>query len=140
MTEPFLGAKLAILVHDRIVTILRDDIPTIPWPGHWDIPGGAREAGETPEETVLRELKEELNLTLPVNRLIHKAQGIRKGRDVWFFAAEWPEFDEGAVTFGGEGETWKLAPISWFLNEAHAVPHQKDNLRAYLEVRSRRLG
>ena len=57
MTEPFLGAKLAILVGDRIITILRDDIPTIPWPGHWDLPGGAREGAETPEETVLRELK-----------------------------------------------------------------------------------
>ena len=61
MTEPFLGAKLAILVHDRVVTILRDDIPTIPWPGCWDLPGGAREGVETPEETVLRELKAELD-------------------------------------------------------------------------------
>ena len=136
MTEPFLGAKLAILVHDRIVTILRDDIPTIPWPGHWDLPGGGREGSETPEDTVLRELKEELSLTLPESRLVHKARGTRKGRDVWFFAAEWPDLRETDVTFGNEGQTWRLAPIDWFLNEAHAVPHQKNNLRDYLAVRS----
>lgn len=135
MTEPFRGAKLALLVRDHIVTILRDDIPTIPWPGMWDLPGGGREGDETPETCVLRELHEELNLTLPQSALTYRAQGIRKGRPVWFFAAEWPEFDPAAVTFGGEGQTWRLAPVHWFLTEAHAVPHQQENLRRYLARR-----
>ena len=135
MTEPFRGAKLAILVGDTIVTILRDDIPTIVWPGHWDLPGGGREGDETPEACVLRELHEELGLKLSERALTYKKRGIRKGKPVWFFVAEWPDFDESAVTFGDEGETWRLAPIDWFLEEAHAVPHQKDNLRDYLKVR-----
>ena len=135
MTEPFLGAKLAILVGDQVVTILRDDIPTIPWPGLWDLPGGGREADETPEECVIRELKEELNLALCADRITHKAHGLRKGRNVWFFAAEWPDFDDREVTFGGEGQTWKLAPVDWFLTTADAVPHQKENLRKYLAER-----
>lgn len=135
MTEPFLGAKLALLVGDRIVTILRDDIPMIPWPGHWDLPGGGREGDETPEACVLRELEEELDLRLEERQLTYKVSGSRKGRDVWFFATELPDFDESAVIFGGEGETWRLASIDWFLNEAHAVPHQKDNLRTYLDNR-----
>ena len=135
MTEPFRGAKLALLVGDRIVTILRDDIPTIPWPGHWDLPGGGREGDETPEACVLRELEEELAVRLEESALIYKARGIRKGRAVWFFATECPDFDESAVIFGEEGETWQLAPIDWFLHEAHAVPHQKDNLRTYLDNR-----
>ena len=137
MTEPFLGAKLALLVGNRIVTILRDDIPNIPWPGHWDLPGGGREGDETPEACVLRELEEELDLRLEEHQLTYKARGSRKGRDVWFFACEFPDFDESAVTFGGEGETWRLASIDWFLHEAHAVPHQKDNLRTYLDYRPR---
>lgn len=136
VTEPFLGAKLALLVGDRIVTILRDDIPTIPWPGHWDLPGGGREGNETPEACVLRELNEELAIRLDESALAYKARGMRKGRNVWFFAAEVPEFDETDVVFGGEGETWDLASIDWFLNEAHAVPHQKDNLRTYLAHRN----
>jgi 8-oxo-dGTP diphosphatase len=137
VTEPFLGAKLAILVGDRIVSILRDDIPTIPWPGHWDIPGGAREGDETPEACVLRELEEELAIRLDENALIYKQRGTRKGHDVWFFAAEVPDFDEAAVVFGNEGQMWKLASIDWFLDEAHAVPHQKDNLRQYLDQRGK---
>ncbi|WP_366141375.1 hypothetical protein [uncultured Shimia sp.] len=36
----FHGAKLALFVRSRLVTILRDDKPDIPWPAHWDLPGG----------------------------------------------------------------------------------------------------
>ncbi len=139
MTEPFLGAKLALLVGERIVTILRDDIPTIPWPGHWDLPGGGREGDETPEACVLRELHEELAISLDESALVYKARGTRKGRDVWFFAAEVPTFDKDKVIFGNEGQRWDLAPIDWFLNEAHAVPHQKDNLRTYLDKRPKKV-
>ena len=135
VTEPFRGAKLAILVGDNVVTILRDDIPTIAWPGHWDLPGGGREGDETPEACVLRELKEELGLRLPKAALTYKQRGLRKGKPVWFFATELPDFDENAVTFGDEGETWRLAPVNWFLEEALTVPHQKDSLRAYLNLR-----
>ncbi len=61
-TGDFKGAKLAILVDDRIVVIQRDEIPEIPWPGFWDLPGGAREPGESPSECVIRETWEELGL------------------------------------------------------------------------------
>ncbi len=66
---PFHGAKVAILVGDALVTILRDDIPTIPWPGYWDLPGGARDPGETAVQTVIRECDEELGLRLSKDRL-----------------------------------------------------------------------
>ncbi len=135
MTEPFLGAKLAILVGDHILTILRDDIPTIPWPGHWDLPGGASEPGETPAECALRETFEELGLRLEAEMLIHAERGTRNGRDVWFFVAEWPDFRTEQVVFGDEGQEWRLAAIDWFLNEALTVPHQKASLRRYIEVR-----
>ena len=48
----------------EILLLLRDDIPTIPWPGMWDIPGGHVEPGETPEECIVREMKEEMGLEL----------------------------------------------------------------------------
>ena len=135
MTEPFLGAKLAILVGDQIVVLLRDDIPTIAWPGHWDLPGGERDPGETPEETVLRELWEELGLRLSASDLIYKAEDRKRDLPVWFFVAEWPDFDPDTVTFGNEGQGWKLDSIDWYLNDPLAIPHHVSALKRYLATR-----
>ena len=44
----FEGAKIAVIVGERVLALLRDDRADLPWPGHWDLPGGGREGGETP--------------------------------------------------------------------------------------------
>ena len=43
---------------------MRDDKPDIPFPNMWDVPGGHVEPGETPEECIVREMKEEMGLDL----------------------------------------------------------------------------
>ena len=43
---------------------LRDNKPGIPFPDHWDLIGGHVEEGETPEEALVREVKEELDIDL----------------------------------------------------------------------------
>ena len=55
-----------IFVNDnsQVLLFLRDDIPDIPYPNMWDIPGGHVEDGETPEQCIVREMKEEMELTL----------------------------------------------------------------------------
>ena len=40
----------------------RDNKPDIPFPGYWDLIGGHVEDGETPEQALVREIKEELNI------------------------------------------------------------------------------
>jgi 8-oxo-dGTP diphosphatase len=44
----------------QILLCLRDDKPDIPCPNCWDIIGGHVEQGETPEECIVREVKEEI--------------------------------------------------------------------------------
>ena len=39
-------------------------------PGQWALPGGRMEVGESPEQASLRELSEEVGLTLPADRVV----------------------------------------------------------------------
>jgi 8-oxo-dGTP diphosphatase len=50
--------------HNRLLVYLRDDKPDIPFPGHWDFFGGHLEDRETPDEALVREVKEELDVDL----------------------------------------------------------------------------
>lgn len=55
-----------ILENDQkeILLYLRDNKPNVPFPHHWDLFGGYIEEGETPEEALVREVKEELDYDL----------------------------------------------------------------------------
>ena len=134
---PFHGAKVAILVGGSILLIRRDEIPTIPWPGYWDMPGGAREPGETASVCVIRETEEELGVSIPNNALKWRGCWESAPNHIWFFVVEWPDFDIRTLRFGGEGQRFAIAPIEWFLTSARAIPSQKVRLRAYMSYRAR---
>ncbi len=58
----------ACLLFDRdnkLLIYLRDDKPEISFPNHWDLFGGILEDGETPEQALVREVKEEIGIDLP---------------------------------------------------------------------------
>ncbi len=131
----FHGAKLALLMDGQVLTYLRDDFPHLPFPAHWDLPGGGREGGETPEDCALRELHEEFGLTLPPDRLIWRREfrwTHRQDRSAWFFGGHITAAEVAAIRFGTEGQHWRMMPLTLFLSHPKAVPDLQTRLRAWL--------
>ena len=60
-------ASCAVVIRGRRVLLARRANP--PCAGLWDLPGGFLEAGETPEDALRRELREELGVTVRRARL-----------------------------------------------------------------------
>jgi 8-oxo-dGTP diphosphatase len=48
----------------QVLLVLRDDLPSIPYPGMWDLPGGHIEKNETAEECIIREMLEEIEINV----------------------------------------------------------------------------
>src|SRR5215469_5368861 len=65
--RPLIGVGGVIVDRDRTVLIRRGTEPLL---GQWSIPGGTIEIGETLEEAVRRELREETGLEVRVLELI----------------------------------------------------------------------
>lgn len=132
--QPFNGAKLVLTCGDALLVLLRDDIPTIPWPGHWDLPGGGREGEESPLDCALRELFEETGLALTLERLRGEAlpSASRPGRLAWVFRAELTNAEVAAVRLGDEGQELRLMPLAAYLAHPRAIPHFREMVRDVL--------
>ncbi|MFK3796924.1 NUDIX hydrolase [Pseudomonas sp. NPDC088444] len=139
MHPPFSGAKIALLCDDQGLIYQRDDTPTIPWPGLWDLPGGGREGDETPAQCALRETHEEFGLTLDpawiVCQRVYVGQGMN-GLDTWFLVADVPSGTFDQVVFGDEGQRWQVSTVKAFLAMDDAIPRLQDRLREWLTSRS----
>jgi mutator protein MutT len=70
----------------------------------WELPGGRLEAGETPQECVAREVREELGIDVVVDRII----------DAWVYPVR-PDSAVLVVTYGCE----PLGPTTVVVSDEH---------------------
>jgi ADP-ribose pyrophosphatase YjhB (NUDIX family) len=66
-----------ILIHDERVLLVRSSSPHIN-PPLWWLPGGGIDFGESPEDTLLREFREETGLTIKEPVLLDVVSDIRR--------------------------------------------------------------
>ncbi|HET6946506.1 MAG TPA: NUDIX domain-containing protein [bacterium] len=81
ITTPRLGRVAALLVKDGAVALVERQLPD---ELYYLFPGGAVEAGETPEAAVVREVHEELGLVVTVDRLV--AEVAHRGQVQYYYA------------------------------------------------------
>ena len=135
----FMGCKIALICDGRILTILRDDKPTIPWPNLWELPGGGREGDESPFECVAREVYEELSIQLLKDDIVWSwiyPSMLDENKNSVFLVGKLTQEQFDSIVFGDEGQGYKLMPIEEFLKSKQAVPQLQGRLRDYLEESS----
>ena len=132
----FTGCKIALFYGDKLLTILRDDKENIPWPNMWELPGGGCEGDESPFECVVREVHEELGIHLNEDCLLRikvYPSMLYEGRQSVFMVGQLSKEQFDSITFGDEGQAYKLMSIEEFLKSKQAVPQLQGRLRDYLE-------
>jgi len=134
----FGGAKIALLCGDNVLVYQRDEKPGIPWPGCWDLPGGGREGGETPQQCVQRETLEEFGIRLPARQILWQQlyAGIHPGYlPTWFMIGEITLTQIAAIRFGEEGQRWQMMPVAEFVQHPQGIAHLRQRLADYLAQR-----
>ena len=133
----FTGCKIALFCGDKLLTILRDDKASIPWPNMWELPGGGRESDESPFECVAREVFEELGIHLTEDCLLWSKvypSMLFADKQSVFLVGQLTQNQCDNITFRDEGQAYKLMPIEEFLKSKQAVPQLQGRLRDYLKV------
>ena len=62
---------------------IKRGLPNV-YPSYWDIPGGSVEENELPREAALREVMEEVNQKLRINKIIHEDSQFDASKDTVF--------------------------------------------------------
>lgn len=132
----FTGCKIALFCGDKILTILRDDKETIPWPNMWELPGGGREGNETPFECVAREVYEELSIQLSKDDIIWSwiyPSMLDENKKSVFLVGQLTQEQFDSIVFGDEGQGYKLVSLEEFLTSDRVVPQLQERVRDYVE-------
>lgn len=132
--DAFVGSKLALFIGPKLLVIQRDDFDSIPYPGHWDFPGGGREGDESAIACTLRETREEVGLNLSRSDLAWSRWYWRDSGRAWFFAAHLPGSAIHDVRLGSEGQRWAVWTPEAYIEHPLSIPPFVEQLRDYLEL------
>lgn len=86
----------------KLLFVLRDNKPGIPYPNHWAEIGGAIESGEMPLEALIREIKEEISCEVKDIKFLGKRYDPKFDCKVFMFKGEISDNLEQIKLYEGE--------------------------------------
>lgn len=92
-----------ITYNNNILLFLRDNIPQIKDPDCWDVIGGHDEPGETPEQTLKREIEEEISIK-PQNIQFLFDLDDTWGEKTYVYSIKLTGEEAAAIKLGNEGQ------------------------------------
>ena len=133
--QGFQGVKVALINKGKVLTILRDNVPNIPYPNMWDLAGGGRENEESPYETMRREVKEELDIDIPESNVVwvkYYESITKPGNKSVFMVANISDYQIENIKFGEEGQEYKIVTFREFLESKNVIEQLKNRLLEYI--------
>ncbi len=122
------GAKAIVEYQGKIVLVLRDDNPAIPYPNVWNTPDGGIEDNETPREAMLRELQEEIGLITDV-AIDLGTTTYSDGSIVYRFFCPVTSEQFSQIHLASEGQR-----LDWFSYEEALALEKSPHLSVYLDA------
>ncbi|MCL5091033.1 MAG: NUDIX domain-containing protein [Patescibacteria group bacterium] len=102
MNQKFDSSFGIITYKGKLLLLLRDNNPNIPAPNTWTVIGGAPEEDETPEQTFVREVKEETNIDLTDFNFLFVFN--LEGEEKYVFHSKLNQKQSEQIKLGNEGQ------------------------------------
>jgi 8-oxo-dGTP diphosphatase len=124
-------ATAVLVVTPEGIPLVRD--PRKPSPVYWKLPGGRSKEGETAKQCAVRELREEVGITLQESDLREVASKDKNGHTMTIFHAELGSLPKLRMV-GDEGEEIGVFKASQILDRDDFFPNHLDATWRILEV------
>lgn len=131
------GVKALMIYEKKLLLILRDNNPNIPWPNVWNLPGGGVEDNENYDEALRRELLEEVGIA-PQKYTILGKQTFEDGRVVIRYLVSLNKEEVEKLVLG-EGQKMEFFSIDEITNLSFSpylgnfIQKNKEELRKMIE-------
>lgn len=103
---------------------------------YYAIPGGTMEKGESKEQTLIREVKEETNCEVEINKYLFNTTSKESGKINYFFECKFlsgtPELRTDSVEFSRQNKNNKYNPIWVAFDEIYKLKLFPTEVKDYL--------
>lgn len=121
--------SLLLLVKGNKYLMVKRSFEEESYPGYWGVPGGKMEEGESPEDALIREIKEELGIIITDLKPLGKYEFTSK---LFVFYHEDPEFELSSITLNKEHTDARFFSFLEIQNNKNIIPNMKNFVIDYL--------